>query len=334
MRRSPLAAVLAAALLALSGCATAPAAEPTRTAESQPTPSPDPTPAVEALVVAPDEAPPAVFGGDCAAAVSAEVLSDALGTPITVVETDVEHGGSAVPNVGGIVCRWESGALYILPRAGLEQTRFPGEMADLYFQECGYECSWVWETDDLWIAGSADSVTGDRAAADAMAATIGGDIAGRWEADRDAEWTRDRTGWMAAPPCEAVGDAVGAQLGIPVTGLDWGTQDPQAPGYVMASAASEVWWCELQDADGMTFAYLHGLAGIGAAAPSDGDSVTADLGVPGIEAVNRGFGPLGGDMYVLTDGVNAVDLDARATKAGTPERVAAAVAAAMATAFE
>lgn len=337
MRRSPLAAVLAAAaLLALTGCATAPAAEPTRTtAESQPTPTATPTPTVETLVVAPGEQPPAVFDGDCAAVIPVDVLSAAVGYPIEDVNRREAQWTRSVNGVGGLSCEWRGGRIEVIPRSGLGEAVLPLEAAEYYFERCEHACSWLWETDSLWISGADWATEGrTRAEVDAIGGVLGAAVAQRWEAAGDVIWERDRTGWWPAIECEQLAAAVGDELGAALTGRSAGYGDPPGAATIMSEAAMASTSCDLSSGD-EPVAVVRTHAGQAWSVPSAFAAQLVDLDVDGVEAytgVPAAFIP--GETYELTDGVNLVTAEVSTQREWAAEQIATALAAAAASGFQ
>lgn len=338
MRRSPLAtAAVLAVVIGLAGCA-APveAADPTSSPSVASAPSPTPTPTPEALVVGPAELPPQVFGGDCAAAIDPAALTTASGYTIEEVVPRDTQWANGLLSAGGLTCEWDGGRIDILPRPGLGDAELSAATHEYYYVDCDWMCSWVWETDSLWISGMDWGVDGrTREEVDALGSAIGPHIAARWDAMAEQEWTRDHTGWLPEIGCDAMAAAVGEQLGRALTGAEGSYHD--APGAVvtLTDMASNLSWCGLS-AEGRTLASVHVSAGRAWSVPSNPDAAPVDLRIPGIEAYDSaGLGYVQGASYEVTDGVNVILADVVDDDPDwTATQLVAAIAEAAASRFE
>ena len=336
MRRSPLALGLAlSVVLALTGCAPAESNGPTSTPVAASSPTPTPTSTAEALIVGPAELPPQVFDGDCATAIEAAALAQALGYSVDEVRGRDMKSSEGIRSAGGLSCEWDGGRIDIVPRDGLGDAELPAAMSDYYFVTCDWACAWVWETDSLWITGADWRIDGrTRAEVDALGSAVGPHIAERWESTGEQPWTRDRTGWLPEIECDAMAAAVGEQLGGTLIGAEASYHDPPGAAVTLTDIASNASWCVLS-AEGRMLASVHVSGGRAWSTPTDPDAASVDLGVPGIESYeSAGFGYIRGASYELTDGISVIRADVlNDHPEWTADQLVTAVAAAAASGF-
>ncbi|MGU3645698.1 hypothetical protein ACLBXX_12075 [Microbacterium sp. C23T] len=332
MRRSlPLALAALAVIGFLTACA--PTAEPGATSTPGPVASADPTPTPTPTVqtIGGGQAPPAVFGGDCAVAVPAAELTAATGIDgIEIVRRD-QTWTRTVDNVGGLVCEWKGGGVTgnvtILPKNGLDGAALPDDGADFYFGPCEWECSWRWESPELVIMGhSSDLAERGRVEADRIGAHVGAGIAAR-TADAGLSWQRDRERWWPRETCADLAVQLGSRMGSTVTAQEAGYHDPPSPGTVLADIASRRAWCGFETA-GHQFAVAVFESGVAWGLSSVDPGQPVDLGVPGVQAFSstQGGGYLG-EEYVVTDGVNAMSVVIAPDSGWAPHELAAVFAA-------
>lgn len=336
MRTPPLAGIataLALLGLTLAGCASpAPAETPAVSAE----PTPEPT--IEPIVIGPAEMPPVPFGGDCAKALSVDDIAEVTGV---TVAPEAPSQGEAMGNVGGLECEWLAAngdrvILALIPRAGLDGAVFPEDLAPTFFGPCtaGSYCAGQGGDDNAWVGVTLVAPEGTtQEDFDAWNEELGRRALENYAATADAPWTRDRAGWLPALDCGQVGDAISAQLGVPVAGQISGWDADRPPtGYVMALEASQQTACYLvlDEAQGASLTIWPGL---GEALRADG-ATEVDFGIPGITAYEGAESDYRGRTHIMTDGVNRIDLGARTGDAEAQRRFAVAVAAAVASDFE
>ncbi|KRA25598.1 hypothetical protein ASD65_15130 [Microbacterium sp. Root61] len=315
-----------AMLLIFTGCTPAPAPRPSPTVALS---TPEPSPTAEALVVAPGDKPPQVFGGDCHAAISEEALSEVTGIAgIELTQRDPTWT-SSIDNVGGLACEWVggdvSGSFQVLPRQMLGDTVF-SVWEQSHIGECEWGCSWIEETDSLWIGGYAtDLPERGRAEADRMAAEISALIVGRAAAS-DLAWERDTSGWWPVVDCNSVAVAIGQRLNATLSATSAGYHDPPLQATRAGDFASNRTWCSLEES-GQTIALGILESGMAWNVPWAGLGEPHDLGVAGITSfLMESSGYLGGTNYEMTDGVNALSVEAALDTRWTTEQIAAAFA--------
>lgn len=311
--RRPLA--LAVAVLALSGLlsACAPAGEPTAPDTSNPEASVHPTPVQTVATIAGGEAPPAVFGGDCAAAVPTAELTAATGLEVTEVVRRDQKWTRSIGNVGGLVCEWQSGTVSgrvtILPKIGLDGAQLPEADASFYFDDCDWNCEWRWESPELIVMGySSDLPERGRAEADLIGARLGPQIAARAD-EAGLEWQRDRAQWWPTVDCSALAARLETRLGTPVTAEPVGYHDPPGASTTLADVASRRMWCAFS-AEERQIALAVFESGVAWDLPWDGLGQSVDLGVPNISAFrSEQAGYLNGEVFEATDGVNGMNVE-------------------------
>ncbi|KRB38485.1 hypothetical protein [Microbacterium sp. Root180] len=336
MRRSSLAAalpVLVAVILTMTGCATpAPVETPAASSPAEPTPT------IEPVVIGPAEMPPVAFGGDCANALTPEDIAEALGTTVVPRPRTLDE---SIANVGGLECEWRDAngnavILAFIPRVGLDGAVFPEELAANFFDECtgGSYCAWQGGDDIAWVALTLVVPEGTtRGDVDGWGEALGQLAIENYSAAVDDPWTRDRTAWFPTLACEEVGDAIGAQLGVPIVGRASGWDADRPPtGYVMALGGSRQAHCYLTSDGGQGMSVTI-WPGLGETLAAEG-ATNVDFGVPGVTAYEGGQDDYRGRDYILTDGVNRIDLWVRIDDTDAQRRFAVAVAAAAASGFE
>lgn len=341
MRRAPIAAAsLVVMAIALIGCASN---EPTGSApivSAEPVvESTSPTPTLDPVVIGPANMPPAAFGGDCAAALSVDDISEVLG--MDVVDPARSFSDEAMTNVGGLECEWrgpdgDAVILAVVPRAGLDGAVFPEDLAPRFFEECtgGSYCAWQGGDDTAWVGltfTTPEGATLDDVEAGGNA--LGQRVLGNYASAGDDPWIRDTAGWFPALDCAQVGNAIGAQLGVPITGQISGWDADRPPtGHVMALEGSRQASCYLRP-DGDTAFSMTIWPGLGETLSVDGATET-DFGVPGVTVYEGGLEDYRGRAFVLTDGVNRIDYWMHTDDAEAKRKVAVAVAAAAASDFQ
>lgn len=339
MRPSPLAALavgLAAFSVTLTGCATGAGAS-VETPAAVPSSEPSATPTPEPISLGPAELPPLEFDGDCQHALAAEDLAGIVGTGVT---PDPE-GDRYLANMGALECTWtgaDIGAvrLYVMPRSAIDGPVLPAREESAFFDECSYDgstCAWQGGDESVWIAAEFVAPHAVQEEVNAWGAAIAARVLENRSAHPAEPWTRDRTGWWFALDCAQAATAIGAQLGRPVEGMSYGWDADRPPvGYAVGLTTAGHTQCLLSDAEsGQLWRTMRVYPGEGGRAVDDG-YVTVDFGVPGItvyaDATDREDGR---STYVLTDGVNRIELSVSGDSA---EQFAVAVAAAAASDFE
>ncbi|GAA1465726.1 hypothetical protein [Microbacterium thalassium] len=321
MRRDAVLSAVPLALAALlAGCASSPAAPAVTETVAAATPTPTPTPTPEVLLIGAGGRPPTVFGGDCAAALPATAIEEAVGISSATVEARRES--ATVANVGGLACSWRgqnsaggesSGSVWILPQAGLGDAALSSADEDYYFGECeGYWCSWRTTADGLEIiGGSGDPEAVTRAGADAQGSALGALMP---RALDDEPWERDRTGWWQADSCNALAAGLGESLGASIAWAPMGYHDVPAPAHALVDIASHTSWCLLTggepQGDGPHFAEVRLDAGIAWSVPGDYTATAHPVDAAGVTAysVEENLAYSLGSSVLLTDGVNVMQL--------------------------
>ena len=331
MRRPlPLAFAALAVLGVLTACA--PTAQPGATATPDPVPSGEaaPTPALTIQIVAGGQAPPAVFGGDCAVALPAAGLIAATGIDGIEVTRRDQTWTRSIDNVGGLVCEWQgdgvSGNVTILPKVGLGGAELPAEVSDAYFGPCDWNCSWQWESADFSVMGySSDLADRGREEADRIGAEVGMGIASR-TAEAGLGWQRDSARWWPAADCADLATQLGSHLGAVVTAEEAGYHDPPSPATILADIASHRTWCGFST-EGRQLALAVFESGVAWDLPWAGLGQPVDLGVPGVQAFSSTQGGyLGGEVYEATDGVNGMNVEIAPDSGWSPHELAALIA--------
>ncbi len=331
MRRSPLAALGAVAIvLILASCASAPSARPSPTPPTVDA-TPTATPAPEPRLIEAGTLPPAVFGGDCAVAVPADELTAATGVAgIEVTRRDATWTRS-IDNVGGLVCEWQgenvSGNVTILPKGALDGAQLAADVADQYFGRCDWECGWRVESEELWVTGySSDLSERGRAEADRIGAEIAAGIAAR-SAAAGLDWRLDRAAWWPVRSCEELASQLATRLGMPVTTQEAGYHDPPNPATLLADIASRRVWCAFE-AGGRQIALAVFESGPAWDVPWAELGRPVDLGVSGAKTfISSQGGYLGGQAYEATDGVNVMTVEIAPDSGWAPDELAAAFVA-------
>ncbi|MET0735139.1 MAG: hypothetical protein ABWY55_05765 [Microbacterium sp.] len=311
MIRRP-AALLALALtlaIALTACASAapPDASPSVTPSITSTPTPSPTP--EVLVIAGGEKPPTVFGDDCAAALDAGVIAAVHGLESVRISP---IGGSA--NVGGLSCKWEAadvmGYVSIITQRALGDAELSTDNTRWRFEECGWGCEWLWESDELWISGySTDLPQVGRAEADRRGDIIGAGIVDRHLALGEVAWDRDTARWWPAMKCADLAAIVGARLDAPVTGDETGYHDPPLAETVISDIATRQTWCTFA-IEGVVFASARLMPGMAWSTPSSEYTAPYPIDVTGITGyIYSAPGYLGGTAFSLRTDVNEIGIE-------------------------
>lgn len=334
-RLSALSAASAAfALLALSACSpAAPTPTPVPTA-----PDRGPEPTEFAMIVGPGEKPPTVFGGDCDAVLTADEIAATAGQG---AEVYAESTGD-VGNVGGLLCAWSgpTGAttVEILPLGALGDAALSEDDRKYYFEDCdpNWVCSWSTQTDTLWIATSFQFVPDmTRESVDEWGAQLAGAIDRRFRESPSEPWERDTAGWWPVLDCAALADGVGTALGDTFVGESTGYPDPPHPGVVLAALASHHASCLLTGPDPAVMPIeVTASAGEAWMLPAFADDEPLDTGVAGITAwSNSGHESVSSQSYSLTDGVNALWLNAPSTGPWAASEILKAVAGVAASGF-
>lgn len=336
MTRRP-AALLAIALatgLALTACA-APE-EPVASPTSSPSATPTPTP--EVLIVAGGEKPPPVFGGDCAAALTAEQISRVLGGSFQLVEAEFLP---AIANVGGISCKWTGATgsvqVQILPRTMLAGTSFSADEAEYYFEECSP--TWVcgWQNDDamLWAGGGFQTAGMSRATVDSWGAELSALIAAANEKMIGEAWIRDVSDWWPLLDCSEVASRLGTELGARFSGESIGYVDPPIPGLILADQASRDSACSVA-VQGTSERPIELHSTPGAAwdfATTEGPEIAT--GVTVITArIDEGYQSIDSIAYTLTDGTNLLWATVPTTADWSDEEALTAIAQAAASGWK
>lgn len=334
-RTAVLASGLVIVALAATGCATG--AAPAETPAAVPSSEPSPTPTVEPIALGPAEMPPLAFDGDCEAALPAAELAEIVGVAVTPNSAERTY----LANVGALECTWDGAdgrevGLVVVPRAAFEGEAFPTEYEAGFFGQCSYDaytCDWQGGDSSVWISASFVASRGTQEEANAWGEAIGARVLENRAADPGVPWTRDRTGWWWPMACAQVNDAVGAQLGQPLGSLQMGWDaDRPSPAYAIAitTAGQSRCWLGEPGSDFGSF-WIH--PGEGARPAGEGYEAI-ELGVPGITAsVREVEDGRGRPTYMLSDGVNRIELWVSADDAPV-ERILVAVAAAAASDFQ
>lgn len=151
-QRLRLATAAAATVLLLASCAasspagTAPADVPSSAVSATP------APAVQPVSLAPGEAPPLAFGGDCNAVVTEAEIDRLAGADLSRMPDESSGGASPIEVLGGIICAWNGGdyafsvAITVIPAAGHED-----RIAAEFSYPGGFEC---WGQDADGVGGS------------------------------------------------------------------------------------------------------------------------------------------------------------------------------------
>ncbi len=341
MRTSPLANLvlgLAVISVVLTGCATG-AAEPAGNPAAAPPTEPSATSTAEPIVVGPAEMPPVAFDGDCAQALSIDEVSELL--EVTATEQPVAPD-EVLLNLGGLTCRWSEAddlalMVHAIPRAGLDGAELPAEFDDML--ECPSDpvasealhrsCAWEGGDDELWL-GLVLPLHGQQTAADIDEAgtALAERILERHAASGAQAWVRDRSTWWPSFDCAQVATALSAELGEPVDGqvVPWDA-DLAPIGRIMKREAGRLSDCSFAGSAGPAGS-VHVYPGLGGG-PFEGVA-TVDLGIPGITA----YEPIDDGPYIVTDGVNRVEVWSYETSAIEPRDFVAAIAAAAASDFQ
>jgi hypothetical protein len=336
--RSLFVVVAVALAVTMSGCVPEPAPTTTATATATSTPTPTPTPTPTGEPVAPGAQPPAVFGGECAAALASTDIDDVVGADMTPYATDTD---ASIANVGGLNCMWTGTdaalTVSILPRAGIGDAQLPAGAVRQFFQDCDptLSCSWQWNEGDLWIAGTFQFVAGmTQAKVTAWGQDLGDAIAANHAAQPGAPWVRDKADWWQVRECSAVASAVAKELGGTVKGAAATYPDPPAPGVAMADIASNRTWCELTVPGTSTPLTLNLFAGEAwYVREGEGDKAfdTKVAGITGFRLAAYDGSP--SNSFSFTDGVNRVRIDVPADAKASVGDIARAVARAAASGF-
>jgi hypothetical protein len=274
--------------------------------------------------------PPAVFGGDCAVAVPAELIAAAVGAEGIEVTRRDPLWTNSIDSVGGLACDWSGGGLSgyvdILPQTGLDGAVLEDELAEHYFVECSWTCSWTVESDVLWISGTLlERPDLKREDVDRIGAQIGADIAAR-SAAAGADWERDRSDWWPVRECSDVAAEYAGRLGATVTAQAVGYHDAPRPATALADVASRHLWCAFS-VDGRTIAFPIFTSGTAWGAPWAGRGEPVDFGVAGVDIyVSSQGGYVGGPVYELTDGVNVLTVELAPESPRTDEELVVAFA--------
>jgi hypothetical protein len=330
----------------LSACATPRGATPTSAPPVAESPSP--TPAEEAtLVVGPGDEPPRLFDGDCENMLSDEQVSTAIGRDLVAIVQEGSHADPRVANVGGLTCLWDNAdgvhvVVTAFPAAALAGTDLTTVGADWTAADCDWYCAVISESGDVVVAttiNGTEVLPGDDAPSakiaalgDQIAATVATNAAAR----EDEPWQRDLAGWRSVSRCDALADAMGNDLSLPLSG-EVSTRYIDLPliGGLVGDAASRSWTCSLTtDAGVRVLAWGHA-GGAWSSPVRAGDPANTPLAglpagwegvlLPSEPAPDGGEGP----SVALTDGVNDLTLYAVPADFGAdPERLAAALATA------
>ncbi|MFF2487886.1 hypothetical protein ACFVSU_15885 [Microbacterium sp. NPDC058062] len=312
--------------------ACAPTAEPASIPTPDPAESIQPSPTPTVPIIPGGEAPPTVFAGDCASAVSTAQLIAATGVDGIEVARRDQRWTRSIDNVGGLVCEWQGGGVTgnvtILPKSGLEGARLPGDVSDAYFGLCGWDCAWQWESPELWVMGySSDLADRGRDEADRIGAQIGAGIASR-TAVAGLGWQRDREQWWPTAECADLAAELASHIGADVTGEAAGYHDSPSPATALADIASHRTWCGFSSA-GQQIALAVFESGAAWDLPWADLGEPVDLGVPGVRAFSSTQGGyLGGAVYEATDGVNAMNVEIAPDSGWGQQELAAVFAAA------
>ncbi|MEU1971627.1 hypothetical protein ABZ477_08215 [Microbacterium sp. NPDC019599] len=333
MRRSPLAAAAALALLVpLSACAPpGPEASPTVEASSALESTSGDSQPSEVLLVPGGERPPLLADGDCSALLGVEELSMILEVEVEAIEPEDERSWEQLANIGGISCRWSaddlSGGIQVAPRTLLEGVEFPAESEEYYFERCEeWACSWRTATDDLWVSGTFSIAGMTREAADALGAEIADLVASK--AQERAAWERETEDWWPRPDCSGLAARVAERLGLPLDGVsnDGPYIDPPMPAVLIADEASRMAFCAVFDEAGQQVGLIQTNAGMAWTLPEAEPS-----GTTGVSALAAGeFWLLGGIVQDFTDGTNLLRAEVSPQSGVDEDAFFAAVASAVA----
>jgi hypothetical protein len=327
-RSSSLALAALVAFGVLTACT--PQEEPDASSTPDPVATIDPTPAPTTKIIAGGEAPPPVFAGDCALAVPAGELTAATGIEGIVVARRDQTWTRSVDNVGGLVCEWQggdvTGNVTILPKIGLDGATLPTEESDYYFGSCDWNCSWQWESPEIWVMGySSDLADRGRDEADRIGAAIGAGIAGR-VVEAGLGWQRDGERWWPARDCADRATELGSHIGATVIAEAAGYHDPPSPATALADIASNRIWCGFST-EGHQIALAVFESGVAWDLPWAGLGEPVDLGVAGVQAFHSTQGGyLGGEVYEATDGINGLNVEIAPDSGWAPQELAAVFA--------
>lgn len=340
MRTRPL-LVLAVAALAVALTACVPEPEPVAT--STVTPTPTPTPTFTGTLVAPGAQPPAAFGGDCAAVLTPAQLADVLEVDMTL---DSSATDAPIAAAGGLTCTWigTDAALVVgvFPQAGVGDAALDAQQQKAFFEDCDptLQCSWQWESDELWAVGTLQFIAGmDRESVDGWGVELGEAIGANWatltnSAQAPVPWMRDRTGWWPVLDCADVAAAVSDALGAEVTGTAGGYPSALAPARAIADAANHQTACRLTVPGASSPLTLFSFAGEAWHVRESEQDVEYDTQVDGVTGFRlAAYNGAIIDAFSFTDGVNRVHIDVPGDGDASVDDLARAVAAAVASGF-
>ncbi|GAA1981954.1 hypothetical protein [Microbacterium pumilum] len=319
----------------LTACASqeveaAPPSEPT--ASQTPAPTPTPTPTV--LVVGPGQRPPALFDGDCDQMLSPEEVTAVLGRPGTLDTIQASTGYNVMAGAGGLHCVWVADNVdglhvAVFPESGVSEVDLAAVDPDRVGDDCTWYCGVVSRQDGYVVVTNVNGIDARHDDAVRTSALVTPLAVANARATAEP-WIRDRTGWCEQD-CAQLGAEVSADLGMSLTGEEWGIYiDPPLTAGLLADEAARFWACRLVDDAGQyAEVWAHsgaawgagdGLSSSGLPAPWQGRAVEEEMRNDFVRGSGRR----------MTDGVNLVTLSPVPIELGVDVgTLATAVAAAL-----